>query len=95
MMITGMVTTGHAAIGAATMPPMGAMSSFEGAGMVLGTFVCATLVTGFFAICMGAMRQLSVPTVRSIHGPATLAHFGSTQDLAMATRRKSADYIAA
>jgi len=95
MMVTGMAMTGHEAIGTAAMPMMAAMPGFEGAGLLLGTILCATLVTGFFAICMGAMRQLSVPTVRGVHGPATLANVASTQHLTMATPRKSVNYVAA
>lgn len=73
MVTMGITMSGQGAIGAAAMPVTAATVGFGGAGVVLAVVAGTVLVGGFLAICIGAMHQLTVPTIRGIHG-STTAH---------------------
>lgn len=84
MMLTGIVMTGYGALGTGALPTTVGMLDFGAAAAVLAAVVAATLAGGFAALCFGAMRQLAVPSVRGVHGPASVARVDRTPNLANA-----------
>jgi hypothetical protein len=68
MVTMGIAMTGQGAIGAAAMPVTAATVGFGSAGVALAVVAGTVLVGGFLAICIGAMRQFTVPTTRGVHG---------------------------
>ena len=78
MITMGLAMTGQGMIGAAAL---GTTLDFGSAATVLAGVSCAVLIGGFVAICVGTMRQLTIPTIRTTHGGTTLhgsPHFART-----------------